>query len=286
MDEKMKMEKLKKVSEKEIAKSVVKATENGFNITATVQAHIANGFDQLFNDKFYMKENSKTDKVPVFNLPNIMVQREFLKVYKNNKKKFDALVPVDERENFEDFVEYLQNNPMCVNCGSCMENCYNNKAYTQYPLKAICDLRQLYRLLKNQMGVVGDIVQYTINSKNARLNGSGEIHNEFILDTYVKIARLNPDTKYYTYTKNYKLLANRKLPKNLIVNLSDFGTTELILAHKDSFEKKINVFKVVSPEEFEKLESEGCKTLCYGVSCSTCRLCTKKSGITIYCAEH
>ena len=229
----------KKMSKKEITRSMVKAQEKGFEVKNACQAHIANNFARLFNDEFYMKENNKTDRIPVFNLPNIKVQVDFLQLVKNNPMIFD-LVPADEKEDFQKFVDYMKNNKMCVNCQGCKDTCYNNKAYTQYPTKAVCDLRQLYRLLKKPHVVVGEIVQETVNTKNARLNGSGEIHNEFILDIYKKVARANKDTKYYTYTKNFKLLEGQKLPSNLIINKSDFGTAHLIEKSNDKWRYEIN----------------------------------------------
>lgn len=278
----------KKLSKKEITRSMVKAQENGFVVKNACQAHIVNNFKRLFNDEFYMKENNKTDRIPVFNLPNIKVQVDFLQVVKNNKELLDAVVPVEEREQFDQFVEYMKNNKMCVNCQTCKESCYNNKAYTQYPTKALCDLRQLYRLIQKPHVVVGEIVQETINTKNARLNGSGEIHNEFILDVYKKVALANKDTKYYTYTKNFKLLEGRKLPSNLIINLSDYGTSEKIAESRQFLPINMNTFKAVTTEEMDEIKADKKKSkfICHGESCSTCRMCTTKKGITIYCEIH
>lgn len=277
----------KELTEAEISASMEKALKAGFEVKNPCQAHMVNNFDKLFNDKFYMKENNKTDRIPVFNLPNIKIQRDILQLIKNNPHIYD-LVPVDQKERFEEFVNYLKNNKMCVNCQTCKETCYNNKAYTQYPTKALCDLRQLYRVIEKPHAVAGEIVQNTINTKNARLNGSGEIHNEFILDFYKKVAKMNKDTKYYTYTKNYDLILGRKLPSNLIINLSDYGTGHLIEERKDKIQKNQNIFKAVTPEELEviKADKELSKNICWGESCSTCRLCTTKKGITIFCPIH
>lgn len=266
--------------------SITKASENGFVVENSIQAHIINNLSDLFNDKFTMLENSKTDRIPVFNLPNITLQKEFLSVVKNNNLK--KLIPIDQLEQFEIFVDYMKNNNMCVNCATCNKVCYNNKAYNQYPKKGICDLRQLYRLIQKPHVVVGEMIQETINSKNVRLNGSGEIHNEFILDTYIKVAKNNPDTNYFTYTKNYKLLEGKKLPKNLIINISNFGTENIINESIDLLPKKLNTFKAITSDEMNIIKNDKklSKTICHGLSCSTCRLCTQKKGITIYCEIH
>lgn len=277
----------KKMSKKDITGSMVKAQEKGFEVKNACQAHIVNNFDRLFNDEFYMKENNKTDRIPVFNLPNIKIQVDFLQLVKNNPTIMDQ-VPADEKEDFIKFVDYMKNNKMCVNCQSCKDTCYNNKAYTQYPTKVVCDLRQLYRLLKKPHVVVGEIVQETVNTKNARLNGSGEIHNEFILDIYKKVARANKDTKYYTYTKNFKLLEGQRLPSNLIINKSDYGTAHLIEKSNEFLPINMNTFKAVTEKELEEIKKDKkkAKYICKGESCSTCKLCTTKKGIVIYCPIH
>ena len=277
----------KKLNDKQLAVSIENALNNGFDVKNACQAHIINNFGYLFNDKFYMKENNKTDRIPVFNLPNIKVQVDFLQVVKNNPQIMD-LVPEEHKEQFGAFVDYMKNNKMCINCEVCRELCYNNKAYTQYPTKAICDLRQLYRVIEKPHVVVGEIVQETINTKNVRLNGSGEIHNEFILDLYIRVAKANPTTSYYTYTKNYNLIAGRKLPKNLVVNLSEFGTAEKIAEVREMMPINLNTFKAVTPEEMTEIKKDKkkAKYVCHGESCSTCNLCTKKKGATIYCEIH
>lgn len=266
--------------------SMVKAENLGFKVENSTQAHIINNFSDLFNDKFTMLENSKTDRIPVFNIPNISLQRDFLQLVKNNN--LDIIVPEEHKEQFEIFVNYMKNNSMCVNCATCSKQCYNNKAYTQYPKKGICDLRQLYRIVLKPHIVVGEIVQETINSKNVRLNGSGEIHSNNILDLYIQVAKNNKDTNYFTYTKNYKLLEGKKLPKNLIVNISNFGTEKAIEKSIDMLPKKLNTFKAVTPEEMEDIKKDNklSKFICKGDSCSQCRLCTVKKGITIYCEIH
>ena len=72
----------KKLNNKQLAVSIENALNNGFDVKNACQAHIINNFGYLFNDKFYMKENNKTVRIPVFNLPNIKVQGDFLQVVK------------------------------------------------------------------------------------------------------------------------------------------------------------------------------------------------------------
>ena len=107
-------------------------------------------------------------------------------------------------------------------------------------------------------------------------------------DIYKKVAKANKDTKYYTYTKNFKLLEGQKLPSNLIINKSDYGTSELIEKSNEFLPINMNTFKAVTPEEMEliKADKKKAKYICHGESCSTCKMCTVKKGITIYCEIH
>lgn len=277
----------KQLTKKEIGASMYRAINDGGNVKNPCQAHLFNNFPALFNDRFTMNANMKTDQIKCFNLPNVKLQADFLLVIKNNPQLMD-LVPEEHKESFIGFINYMKNNKMCHNCSSCRKDCYNNKAYTQYQSKGVCDLRQLYRLINNPQKVIGEIVHATVNDKFARLNGSGEIHNEFILDCYIKLAKSNKDTIYYTYTKNYRLIEGRRLPKNLIINLSDFGTAEKIEASKHLLPNNLNTFMAVTTEQMETIKADKklAKNICHGVSCSTCKLCTSKKGKTIYCEIH
>lgn len=277
----------KVLNAKQQAKSIVKASEAGFKVNTPTQAHICNEFARIFNDEFTMRVNSKTDKIPCFSLPNIKLQAEFLRVINNNPQLME-LVPEGHKESFTKFINYMRTYKMCHNCSSCRKDCYNNKAYNQYPTKGVADLRQLYRLISKPNTVIGEIVNETINTKFVRLNASGEIHNEFILDAYIKVAKSNKDTVYYTYTKNFKLIEGRKLPKNLVINLSDFGTKKQIEESKKLLPNNLNTFMAVTEAEMDiiKADKKLAKNICHGESCSTCKLCTKKAGKTIYCQIH
>lgn len=268
---------------KEISKSMEKAMSRGYIINNSMEAHIANHFKKLFNGDITIKANMKTDSIPVFSIPNIKLQVAFLNVMRHNEQLWDS-VPNKDQVSFLEFVDYMKNNKMCVNCQGCMKDCYNNKAYYQYPQKGIADLRNLYELVTNTDATINKIVKATENSKFVRLNGSGEIHNSFILDCYSRIAELNDDTKYYTYTKNYEILVDNEIPNNLIINVSDFGTRDII--DRYDIDDKYNEFIAIDKEELDKKELKPNEYRCPGTSCSSCKLCTKNLGKKIYCAIH
>ncbi|MBP3906605.1 MAG: hypothetical protein J6D12_05730 [Peptostreptococcaceae bacterium] len=257
-------------------KSVVEqATEAGFKVENSIQANIVNNINGLNKSSITISGNQKTGEIPCINLPNIQVQKDFLQVVKNNEQLL-------EMEAVSTLYNYMLFNPMCVNCGSCKDACYNNQAYRQYPTKAIADLRTLYNLINTPLETVGTIAQRTRNLRVVRLNGSGEIHNKAILDNYIKLAKLNPLTTYYTYTKNYKLLEGKKLPKNLIINISQFGNMSIDMT---KYTKNTNVFKTVTQKEFDATIEDKKVKKCVN-DCSSCNYCYTKKGFTILVPIH
>lgn len=254
---------------------VEKATKAGFTVENSIQANIVNNIEGLNKSSITISGNQKTGEIPCVNLPNIQVQKDFIQVVKNN-------IQLLEMEAVKTLYNYMLMNPMCVNCGSCKDACYNNQAYRQYPTKAIADLRTLYNLIKTPLETVGTIAQRTKNSRVVRLNGSGEIHNKMILDNYIKLAKLNPLTIYYTYTKNYKLLEGKRLPKNLIINISQFGNMAINMSN---YSKNTNVFKTVSQSEFDTTEETKTVKKCID-DCSSCNYCYTKKGYTILVPIH
>lgn len=257
-------------------KSVVeRATESGFKVENSIQANIVNNINGLNKSTITISGNQKTGEIPCINLPNIQVQKDFIQVVKNNKQLM-------EMEAVKTLFNYMLMNPMCVNCGSCKDACYNNQAYRQYPTKAIADLRTLYKLISEPLETIGAIAQRTRNLRVVRLNGSGEIHNKMILDKYIKLAKLNPLTIYYTYTKNYTLLEGKRLPKNLIINVSQFGNTDIDMS---KYSKNTNVFKTVSQSEFDTTKETKTTKKCIN-DCSSCSYCYTKKGYTILVPIH
>lgn len=254
---------------------VEKATKAGYKVENSIQANIVNNIEGLNKSSITISGNQKTGEIPCINLPNIQVQKDFIQVVKNN-------IQLLEMEAVKTLYNYMLINPMCVNCGSCKDACYNNQAYRQYPTKAIADLRTLYNLIKTPLETVGTIAQRTRNLRVVRLNGSGEIHNQVILDNYIKLAKLNPLTIYYTYTKNYKLLEGKRLPKNLIINVSQFGNMDIDMS---KYSKNTNVFKTVSQLEFDTTEETKTVKKCID-DCSNCNYCYTKKGYTILVPIH
>lgn len=274
----IKLENIKEINKLEGTKGstvVRKALDAGFKVENSIQANIVNNINGLKKSNITISGNQKTGEIPCINLPNIQVQKDFITLVKNNPQLL-------EMEAVKTLYNYMLMNPMCVNCGSCKDACYNNQAYRQYPAKAIADLRTLYKLISEPLETIGAIAQRTRNLRVVRLNGSGEIHNKAILDNYIKLAKLNPLTIYYTYTKNYKLLEGKRLPKNLIINVSQFGNTTIDMS---KYSKNTNVFKTVTQLEFDTTTETKTTKKCID-DCSSCSYCYTKKGYTILVPIH
>ena len=69
---------------------------------------------------------------------------------------------------------------------------------------------------------------------------------------------------------------------------SKLGTTEKINEVREMLPINLNTFKAVTSEEMEEIKKDKKKSkyICHGESCSSCNLCTKKKGVTIYCEIH
>ena len=274
-EQKNNIEETGKVEGSKTSKVVRIAIEAGFKVENSIQANIVNNIEGLNKSSITISGNQKTGEIPCINLPNIQVQKDFIRVVKNNEQLMEI-------EAVKTLYNYMLCNPMCVNCGSCKDACYNNQAYRQYPSKAIADLRTLYKLISEPLETIGAIAQRTRNLRVVRLNGSGEIHNKMILDNYIKLAKLNPLTTYYTYTKNYKLLEGKRLPKNLIVNVSQFGNMSIDMS---KYSKNTNTFKTVTQLEFDTTEETKTVKKCIN-DCSNCNYCYTKKGYTILVPIH
>lgn len=255
--------------------SVVQQAESkGYVGLTSCQANIVNQINYLGKDSITISGNEKTGEIPCISLPNIYLQGQL----KNLISKYPNLLDNDRLSQLN---TYMTQNSMCMNCTTCAKGCYNNPAYRMRPTKAIADLRSLYFLICCNDEFVGQVLQRTRNMKVVRLNASGELHNKLVLDTYIKIAKGNPTTKYFTYTKNYSLLEGVKLPKNLIINVSEFGQP----VDMSKYSKNTNKFKTVTVEEFEATKENKTTKKCPG-ACTNCNYCYSKKGYTILCKVH
>ena len=111
---------INKIEGTKVSTVVRKALDAGYVVDSAIQANIVNNIAGLKKEKITISGNQKTGEIPCINLPNIEVQKEFIKVVRNNQELL-------EMEEVRTLYNYMLTNAMCVNCGSCQKACYNNR---------------------------------------------------------------------------------------------------------------------------------------------------------------
>jgi hypothetical protein len=113
----------------------------------------------------------------------------------------------------------------CPNAGDCKKICYASKGFYLMPnVKKAQESR--FELTKNLplFAIVADdqIKKYKISI--LRIHDSGDFYSDAYLETWFRIMRSNPQTRFYAYTKEVKRLkaARERWPENFTVIFS-FG---------------------------------------------------------------
>ena len=96
-----------------------------------------------------------------------------------------------------------------------------------------------------------DAIHYTLPRSEHifRLHVGGDFFNKYYLQAWIKVAKNNPEIKFYTYTKSIPyLIENLPLPENLLVTVSKGGK------YDDLIQKHNLKFSVVAMSEKEAEE--------------------------------
>ena len=175
----------------------------------------------------------------------------------------------------------------CPNCAECKFLCYDVKACLQYPNTVIDARIRNYVILKKDRNEYFNRIQEALNKRKAnkyfRWHVAGDIIDIDYFDRMVKIARDNPDFKFWTYTKNYKAVnewldnngGKSAIPANLSVMFSEWRGVEMVNPYG------FGEFRVVFKDE-EKPKGFYCP--------GNCDVCIKSgrgciSNETVYCNE-
>lgn len=176
----------------------------------------------------------------------------------------------------------------CANCSGCKELCYDIKAVLQYENVRKARARN-YVIFKenpeNYFNQIRSVIKSRRTNKFFRWHVAGDIPNYNYLVEMIKIAKENPDFKFWTYTKNYGLVnlycmengGKGSIPENLSIMFSEWRG--MPMTNPFGFPE----FRVVFKDE---QKPEGVKW-CNG-NCDHCirsnSHCVK--GETVYCMEH
>ena len=201
--------------------------------------------------------------------------------------------------------------------------CYVAKSYVKYTnknkdktvgdiLKNKCcvKLGHAYRTIAMTMfrddlldSLDGQLKRKRKKFETIRINESGELTCYEDLDLWCELSKRHPETVFYLYTKNYKVvrkaLINGIVPNNLFINISiwhEYGI-KAYLEMKDH--PQIRAFCLVDKKwTIEKYMSKGIEitSMCgaynekgkmnHAVTCDKCKKCFSKKNKCVGCYEH
>lgn len=175
----------------------------------------------------------------------------------------------------------------CANCAGCSKLCYDIKACLQYPDTVIdARMRNLTILQKDREEYfrrINDAISRRRLHKFFRWHVAGDIVDIDYFSRMVGIAFLHPDFKFWTYTKNYRVVnewvdknGRDALPANLSVMFSEWRGMPMDNPH--GFPEFRVVFKDETPPA---------GFYCPG-NCDVCKEINRGciAGETTYCNEH
>lgn len=121
----------------------------------------------------------------------------------------------------------------CANCSGCMWLCYDVKACLQYPNTVIDARVRNYILAMNFREEFFARIRETLSrrrkNKFFRWHVSGDIPDMDYFENMIAIARDFPEFRFWTYTKNYKLVneycnknGKESIPENLSIMFSEW----------------------------------------------------------------
>ena len=178
----------------------------------------------------------------------------------------------------------------CNKCSVKLGHAYRTIAMTMFRNDLLLSLDKQLSKMKKKLNVV-------------RINESGELTCYEDLVMWCELASRHPETTFYLYTKNYKVvrksLINNKVPANLWINISiwhEYGIEEYL---EMCSHPQIRAFVLVDTEwTREKYYSKGIEitSMCgaydangkmnHAVTCDKCKKCFGCSSRCVGCYEH
>jgi len=129
------------------------------------------------------------------------------------------------------YKSHVFNLPVRITCPCatkmCKAACYSKPQESLYPQVKPCRMRNL------EASKQKDFVQFMIKTlneskiKRVRIHESGDFYNQTYLNKWVQIIANCPDTKFWTYSKSYKLdFRSASLLKNFRLRISVDATSD------------------------------------------------------------
>lgn len=199
----------------------------------------------------------------------------------------------------------------CRNCEGCYnpENpkkspCYVFKSYQIYPHVVDSHIRNT-KSFREDINKAFEQLNGQINrAKNTppacRIFASGELETAEELLKWFALARKNPQTKFYMYTKMYNILdevlPTTTIPNNMYINISIWHENGIECYKKWNRRKNIRAFVYVDDtyDYSSKLKincmcpayKKGVRGIDHNHPCSKCKLCFQDKAKVVGCYEH
>lgn len=164
-------------------------------------------------------------------------------------------------------------------CAVCMHECYDIKACIQYKAVMNARIRNTVLARKAREDMMNFIIAKCARRKKNkyfRWHVSGDIIDIDYFDWMVKIARMFPEFRFWTYTKQYEIVNEyvknhggdrfTALPDNLVVMFSRWDGIEMINPYN------FPEFYAVHEDLIDKVLSESEDVYC----CGNCEKCIEK----------
>lgn len=209
---------------------------------------------------------------------------------------------------------------ICRECG-CKNLCYVEKAYRRYTDQktGACSVKlghayNTIAIRQDAQKAIDDLNNQLTRKRKKfeiiRINESGEIEDEMTLAIHVRVASLHPETVFYLYTKQYKILVTWLLagliPDNMIVLFSVWHEYGIAEYNKVKHLKNVKCYAVIDINKdvegwsIEDYKNAGLDidTMCYAynesgkmdhrITCDKCKKCfdCKKNKKCIGCYAH
>jgi hypothetical protein len=151
---------------------------------------------------------------------------------------------------------------ICKNAKECIKFCYaQNGAYNWNNTK-IAYYNRFLITRKNDIFV--DVIDNAIKTKKVdflRIHDSGDFYNKTYFYNWLKIAKLNPQTKFYAYTNMINFVRNYKndIPSNFDFIFSDSGVMTNKIDKNSERHTKIfltNIYKGTKLEKYEQAKKQ------------------------------
>lgn len=109
----------------------------------------------------------------------------------------------------------------------CFKECYGRKGHFLFAAVQNSMMRNLFAFCQDPKQFFEDIAYQTKLSTYVRWFGNGDMPNEEFLAGMCRVARKNPNVRYLSFTKQYKIVNNyiakgHKIPRNLRIVFSSW----------------------------------------------------------------